>query len=325
MAKNQRGGWVSDETKAKKPTKKPSKRAEKPLVVIGPAPRVATIRGDGQTVESLRRDMEAAVQEGLRETSPEHVASELIKAAARFAEHGKDDCAKLLVEMAIEVCPELTDVFAEMAAEDDLGVVEACRLELARREKELGKKAFKELVGEFWGWHETRPYMRARADLAYALLDAGEDEEAIEHLEAMLDLCPNDNLGMRYPLLATYLETIDRDGWEKLFERYPEEWSCVYEWGKVLASLLAGDEAAAEGALAKAREMNPHAEAYFNGDTPLPDEGPGMYSPGTPSEAHYCAFELGDAWEAHSEATEWLGARREVAAPPKGVKRAKRK
>ena len=62
----------------------------------------------------------------------------------------------------------------------------------------LGPQAFKEYAGHFWGFLETRPYMRARAGLAGALLKLGDVDGAIDHFRDMLRLNPNDNQGIRY-------------------------------------------------------------------------------------------------------------------------------
>ena len=40
-------------------------------------------------------------------------------------------------------------------------------------EQALGPEGFEEYAGRFWGFLETRPYMRARAGLAAALLKLG--------------------------------------------------------------------------------------------------------------------------------------------------------
>jgi tetratricopeptide (TPR) repeat protein len=76
-------------------------------------------------------------------------------------------------------------------------------------ERALGKKAFKEDEGHFWGVLETRPYMRARQGLAQCLWEAGRREEAAEHYREMLRLNPNDNQGVRYSL-ATLLLDLER-------------------------------------------------------------------------------------------------------------------
>lgn len=55
-------------------------------------------------------------------------------------------------------------------------------------------------VGHFWGLLETRPYLRTRLGLAHALWTAGRRAEAVQHLQDMLRLNPNDNQGVRYTL-----------------------------------------------------------------------------------------------------------------------------
>ena len=47
----------------------------------------------------------------------------------------------------------------------------------------------------FSGFLQTRPYMRARAGLAVALIELGDESAGIEHLRAMLKLNPNDDKG----------------------------------------------------------------------------------------------------------------------------------
>jgi len=59
----------------------------------------------------------------------------------------------------------------------------------------LGKTSFRDMTGEFWGFIETRPYMRARGGLALALLELGETDAAIGHLRAMLELNPQRQSG----------------------------------------------------------------------------------------------------------------------------------
>ena len=72
--------------------------------------------------------------------------------------------------------------------------IEALRRIVAVAVKRLGKKAFREFKPHFWGVLDTRPYMRARMQLAEELRAVGRLEEAIEEYEEMLLLCENDNL-----------------------------------------------------------------------------------------------------------------------------------
>ena len=69
----------------------------------------------------------------------------------------------------------------------------------------LGPDGFKEYAGSFWGFRETRPYMRARLGLGEALWATGEKDAAIENFQEMLELNPGDNQGIRYVLAAKLL------------------------------------------------------------------------------------------------------------------------
>jgi len=90
--------------------------------------------------------------------------------------------------------------------------IEFLRRLVALGEKNLGKKLFRECKGIFWGLLETRPYMRARSRLAFRLMEARRLEESVTEHEGMLELCPNDNLGVRYGLMALYLALNNLDG-----------------------------------------------------------------------------------------------------------------
>ena len=68
-------------------------------------------------------------------------------------------------------------------------------------EKRLGKEIFEECKGVFWGMLETRPYMRARSELAQRLLKMGRIDESIVEHEGMLELCPSDNLVLRHTII----------------------------------------------------------------------------------------------------------------------------
>jgi thioredoxin-like negative regulator of GroEL len=61
----------------------------------------------------------------------------------------------------------------------------------------LGADGLTEYAGHFWGFLETRPYMRARHSLAEDLWQAGDREAAIGHLREMLALNSGDNQGLR--------------------------------------------------------------------------------------------------------------------------------
>lgn len=173
--------------------------------------------------------------------------------------------------------------------------------------KRLGPNAFKDYAGGFWGFHETRPYMRARSQLATALQDIGRIDEAIVEMEAMLELNPGNNQGVRYELLVNYLTSSRLDGASRLFAEYDEcPWNTVFAWGHVLERWLAGDLPGAQQALAVARKQNGHSEAYIKGHRRLPKYLPNSYSPGSKEEAQCFTGSLLMMWQAHPVAMAWL-------------------
>jgi hypothetical protein len=89
-----------------------------------------------------------------------------------------------LARKALEISPDCADAYVILVEDTASSLSES--LDLYRQgveagERALGKDAFKDDVGHFWGILETRPYMRARAGLAGCLWGAGNHEEAIEH------------------------------------------------------------------------------------------------------------------------------------------------
>lgn len=221
-----------------------------------------------------------------------------------------DDEEFALIEKALKLDPGNVD--ALLAALRHRPLPEADEIEVLRTivavaERRLGPQAFKEFEGAFWGFVETRPYMRARAQLAEALRAAGRIEEAIAEWEAVLKLNPNDNQGVRYPLLASYLVAGRMDGAARLFETYDEcAWNTVFAWGRVLERWLSGDAAGATDALAVARKQNAFTEGFLKRQRRLPKYLPAMYGSGSKEEAVCFAGPLCMAWDRHPQALKWL-------------------
>src|SRR5712691_4544408 len=118
-----------------------------------------------------------------------------------------------LARQALEISPHCADAYVILAGHAVRGSdaeLELWRQGLAAGEAALGKSGFEDYAGHFWGFLETRPYMRTRLGLAMALWRRGAREEAADHLRDMLRLNPNDNQGIRY-LLASYLVEFGRD------------------------------------------------------------------------------------------------------------------
>lgn len=257
-------------------------------------------------LEQLMRDMFGPMRAEGSKADRRSRAQDLFYQAmeARDAER-----AKALLRKALDLDPACVDALSAMveASDGDLEWrINAMRTVVEVGEKDLGPKFFRENRGHFWGLLETRPYMRARQRLAELLLEAGRRDEGMAEYEALLDLNPNDNQGVRDLLLGQYLFTGRLDRAAKLLKAYEEDASAVFTWGRVLERHLAGDAEGAAKALEEAREFNRHAEKYLNGRKAAPSVRGDSYIAGAESEAAFCVECLGGAWKRNPEAVAWL-------------------
>jgi len=89
--------------------------------------------------------------------------------------------------------------------------------------------------------------MRARAGLASALRQLGDDEAAIRHYREMLKLNPNDNQGIRYVFAACLLQRGEDAAVKELLAAYPDESSTCWLYTRTLLAFRdgGGDDAQA--------------------------------------------------------------------------------
>ena len=78
-------------------------------------------------------------------------------------------------------------------------------------------------AGSFYGLFETRPYMRVRKEYLNLLITQGRYRHAICEAEELIRLNENDNLGVRYILMALYSYFEDEYEAKTLFDKYPED------------------------------------------------------------------------------------------------------
>jgi tetratricopeptide (TPR) repeat protein len=224
-------------------------------------------------------------------------------------EAGSEAQARKLAKRALKLDPDCVDallVMVDLDARSPRETIEGLQKAVAAGERSLGDQFIRENTGHFWMLIETRPYMRALQSLADAYRSQGISLDAIRIYEKMLKLNPNDNQGVRDPLLGLYLETRDLNGAASLFKKYKDDASANFAWARVLERFLAGDREGAGAALAKARKANPHMELYLTVRKPLPEEPPEMYSPGSEQEAVLSLGYLSGAWAEHKDAALWL-------------------
>src|SRR6266404_4957147 len=144
--------------------------------------------------------------------------------------------ARKLAREVIKLDPDCVDALILLAKCTRLSgdaYVEKLREAVQAGERSLGKEFLDKHRGHFWALMETRPYMRARFELAMALGGNGDIAGAITGFEEMLALNPNDNQGVREYLLAMYLALEDLRGAARLFDTYGLDSGAVFAWGAV--------------------------------------------------------------------------------------------
>jgi tetratricopeptide (TPR) repeat protein len=175
--------------------------------------------------------------------------------------------------------------------------------------RQLGPELFEREAGHFWGILETRPYMRARQQLALTLMDLDRYDEAAGHLRELLRLNPGDNQGNRYLLVHALLEEDHLEELDALLNHseYRDEQSAEWAFSRALLGFRKGaDSAEAQAQLEQAMRINPHVVPLLIGRASMPPGLPDSYSPGGEDEAVLYVDEAAPAWQDTEGAIEWL-------------------
>jgi tetratricopeptide (TPR) repeat protein len=214
-----------------------------------------------------------------------------------------------LARQALKISPDCADAYVILAQEYATTVHEAIhyyQAGVAAGERAIGPEGFLKLKGFFWGELETRPYMRARAGLAESLWEIGKFKEAIDHLQDMLRLNPNDNQGLRYLLAAHLFESGEIAPLKQLLNKYREV-SAAWVFTKALLLFNEkGDTAETQKALSKAMNFNPYVVQYLTGQKKLPKQLPDYIGYGDNNEAVDYAYRYIAGWSKVPGALKWL-------------------
>jgi tetratricopeptide (TPR) repeat protein len=173
----------------------------------------------------------------------------------------------------------------------------------------LGPDMAERYAGQFWAAPETRPYMRALRGLADVLLELEREDEAMAQLETMLRLNPADDQGVRYALLAYYLDQHELQPARTLLAAFETDTSTAWLYARVLLAYREerhGTEATrslVEAALTANRHVpgilaQEEPDDFADGDEAVP--------PGSAAEATEYALAYEAAWTSTPGALGWL-------------------
>ena len=216
-----------------------------------------------------------------------------------------------LARKALGISPLCADAYVLLAEEAARSVEEARDFYakgVEAGELALGPEGFAEYAGHFWGFLETRPYMRARVGLALTLLKLGDEDGAISHFRDMLRLNPNDNQGIRYLLAGCLLRRGEDAALKELLASYEDDGSAFWLYTQALLAFREGGEGdkRATKLVQEAWTANEHVPAILAG-TKAPTRSEEDYiTMGGPDEATDYVKECGAAWHRTPEAVAWL-------------------
>ncbi|MBD2847030.1 tetratricopeptide repeat protein [Paenibacillus sp. IB182496] len=145
------------------------------------------------------------------------------------------------------------------------------------------------------------------------LLAGGQFEDAIGHLEEMLELNPNDNQGMRYTLLNVYMATDRLAETEQLIADYNDDITAAFAYsGAWLEYLKNGPTSTFKMKFRAAKNTNAHVPDYLVSRKPLPQDLPEVIGFGDENEAIAYVASTGPLWVKIAPALEWLTSNEEV-------------
>lgn len=249
-------------------------------------------RPSRRSADAQRRQLEAA--------------SELID---RAWDEDDPEVQVALAFRALQISPDCADAYLFLAefAPTDQEALQLHEQAVEAAVRAIGPDRFREFTGHFWGIMETRPYMRARLELAESLLQAGRVDEAVDHYRELLKLNPNDNQGCRHRLAAVLLRSDRLDELEGLLREYPNDSLADWTYTRALLEFKRhGDTDETRTLLRRAEQGNPHVPAFLAGARQLPRELPEFFSPGEETEAIGHAAGFLPAWRETPGAIPWL-------------------
>lgn len=191
-----------------------------------------------------------------------------------------------------EMFPEIELIFLERAIEIGRG--------------KFGDDFLKKNKGNFWLVHETRPFMRCLHSYSNCLNAMGLVAEAMEVLEEMIELNPNDNQGVRDQLLLYCISIEEPERFNHYAKMYKEDSMAFALFNRALFSFQTKFATKPSNEdLQKAIDSNKFvvpkllSEKFCDG---LADS----YSPGSKEEADYYVSHAYEVWREIPGALDWL-------------------
>ncbi len=238
------------------------------------------------------------------EMNDEETARELIYKARELSPIE----ARQNIEDALLFDPNCIDAYELLGSFEEEYAIAIC---FYKRGVDIGKEIFggrflDEHKGKFWGFHETRPFMRCMFQYADCLYNIDKKKDCIVVLEELIELNPNDNQGVRDQLMLFLVELNEFDKYRNYAAQFEDDFMAFSCFNKALfAFKTEGESENSNSILKHALEKNKFVAKKLISSKPQVDF-PGFYGIGDNNEAIYYAVYAQDIWQETDGAIEWL-------------------
>jgi tetratricopeptide (TPR) repeat protein len=212
------------------------------------------------------------------------------------------------IEKALKLDPDCIEAYEYLGDSEPVTEIAIAFYErgIAIGRQLFGGKYLKEHKGMFWGFHETRPFMRCLQSYAEVLYDLGKVKECVAVFEEMIALNPNDNQGVRDQLLLYLIQLDEREKFEKYAKKYQKDGLAFSSFNRALFSFKTeGETEASNKKLMEAIHRNKFVALKIVSKKTITDL-PEMFGIGDENEAKYYAFYARHIWHQTPGALEWL-------------------
>ncbi len=236
--------------------------------------------------------------------SPQEQAQDLVYAAYELSPAK----AKQNIEKALKLDSNCIEAYEFLGSMEDTAEIANAFYEkgITIGRQVFGGKYLDEHKGAFWGFHETRPFMRCMQSHSDCLYKMGKVKECVAVLEEMIELNPNDNQGVRDQLLLYLIELNEMKKFEKYDKMFKEDSSAFPLFNRALFTYKTeGETENAKKQLQKALKQNKFVASKLLSKkqiTKLADH----YSIGDENEADYYTCFAQHIWQNTNGSIIWL-------------------
>lgn len=182
--------------------------------------------------EGLRRKIQEFLEQHAADAADEDFQPDVYDYLKMAADASDKEEAEKFIRNALRLDPDSLDAqYALFSIHGQPDAASQAELEalLKKGEAQLEKEGItrERCAGEYHIIHETRSYLAVYKGYVDLLIAEGKIRKAVDACKDILYLNNNDNMGVRYTLMALYAQLEERETAEALYQTYPEESICM--------------------------------------------------------------------------------------------------